>query len=293
MPNTMSCDGTARGKPCAGERMLRELSISTDASTCDSGDSGMCTAIYYLTKSKPGAKGEGRVFGSTEDVILALEAGEVELLTPIRLRYTGEVIDLTTAYDNQDVTHTEPVKMERQFIQTTVGRVIFNSHLPEKFPFVNGLLKKKGVQQLVYYAYLRFGLTDTVVLLDHLKARLDGQALGGGHRDAHHFQLPRRPHRAGILHLHARRAQRSCRHGPEDRRLRLSDAPSRGRCARRDHQRTRLRHQRRHLRRAYYRSGWRGRASARPRRRRRFCRQHQRLRGQRHRRRKSGNQRRA
>src|SRR5947208_929091 len=59
--------------------------------------------------------------------------------------------------------------MERQFIQTTVGRVIFNSHLPEKFPYVNGLLKKKGVQQLVYYAYLRFGLEDTVVLLDHLK----------------------------------------------------------------------------------------------------------------------------
>src|SRR6516162_4514543 len=130
----------------------------------------MVLGIYYLTKSKPGAKGEGRVFGSTEDVILALEGGEVELLTPIRLRYTGEVIDLTTAYDNQDVTHTEPVRMERQFIQTTVGRVIFNSHLPEKFPFVNGLLKKKGIQQLVYYAYLRFGLTDTVVLLDHLKA---------------------------------------------------------------------------------------------------------------------------
>src|SRR6266566_2619836 len=129
----------------------------------------MVLGIYYLTKNKPGAKGEGRVFGATDEVVLALEAGEVELLTPIRLRYTGEVIDLTTAYDNQDVPHTVPVKMERQFIQTTVGRVIFNSHLPEKFPFVNGLLKKKGVQQLVYYAYLRFGLEDTVVLLDHLK----------------------------------------------------------------------------------------------------------------------------
>src|SRR5436305_11246241 len=129
----------------------------------------MVLGIYYLTKAKPGAKGEGRVFGSTEDVILALEAGEVELLTPIRLRYTGEVIDLTTAYDDQDITHTVPVKMERQFIQTPVGRVIFNSHLPEKFPFVNGLLKKKGIQQLVCYASLRFGLTDTVVLLDHLK----------------------------------------------------------------------------------------------------------------------------
>src|SRR5438046_8069273 len=129
----------------------------------------MVLGIYYLTKNKPGAKGEGRVFGATDEVVLALEAGEVELLTPIRLRYTGEVIDLTTAYDNQDVPHTVPVKMERQFIQTTVGRVIFNSHLPEKFPYVNGLLKKKGVQQLVYYSYLRFGLEDTVVLLDHLK----------------------------------------------------------------------------------------------------------------------------
>src|ERR1700686_485108 len=129
----------------------------------------MVLGIYYLTKAKPGAKGEGRVFGATDEVILALEAGEVELLTPVRLRYTGEVIDLTTAYDEQDVPHTVPVKMERQFIQTTVGRVIFNSHLPEKFPYVNGLLKKKGVQQLVYYAYLRYGLEETVVLLDHLK----------------------------------------------------------------------------------------------------------------------------
>src|SRR5262249_42558670 len=129
----------------------------------------MVLGIYYLTKSRTGAKGEGRVFGSPEEVLLALEAGEVELLTPIRLRFTGEVIDLTTAYDDQDVPHTVPVKMERQFIQTTVGRVIFNSHLPSNFPYVNGLLKKKGVQQLVYYAYLRFGLESTVALLDHLK----------------------------------------------------------------------------------------------------------------------------
>src|SRR6266852_1046935 len=129
----------------------------------------MVLGLYYLTKAKPGAKGEGRVFGSPDDVVLSLEAGEVELLTPIRLRYTGEVIDLTTAYDTQDVTHTEPIRMERQFIQTTVGRVIFNSSLPKHMPYINGLLKKKGVQQLVYYAYLRFGLESTVELLDDLK----------------------------------------------------------------------------------------------------------------------------
>src|ERR1700760_2783909 len=53
----------------------------------------MVLGIYYLTKSRTGAKGEGRVFGSPDEVVLALEAGEVELLTPIRLRYTGEVMD--------------------------------------------------------------------------------------------------------------------------------------------------------------------------------------------------------
>jgi DNA-directed RNA polymerase subunit beta' len=129
----------------------------------------MVLGIYYLTKAKPGAKGEGRVFGSPDEVLLALEAGEVELLSSIRLRYSGEVIDLTTAYDDQDVPHAEPVKLQRQFIQTTVGRVIFNTHLPSNMPFLNGLLKKKGVQQLVYYAYLRFGLESTVLLLDRLK----------------------------------------------------------------------------------------------------------------------------
>ncbi len=104
----------------------------------------MVLGIYYLTKAKPGAKGEGRAFGSIEEVVLALEAGEVELLTPIRLRYTGELIDLTTAYDDQDVTHTESVNLKRQFINTTVGRVIFNDSLPREMPFVNGLLQEKG-----------------------------------------------------------------------------------------------------------------------------------------------------
>jgi DNA-directed RNA polymerase subunit beta' len=129
----------------------------------------MVLGIYYMTKAKPQAKGEGRAFGSTEEVIMALEAGEVELLTPIRMRYTGEVIDLTNAYDDQDVSHTEPIQLHKQFLHTTVGRVIFNDHLPSDMPFINGLLKKKGVQALVQYCYLRFGLEKTVLALDKLK----------------------------------------------------------------------------------------------------------------------------
>jgi DNA-directed RNA polymerase subunit beta' len=129
----------------------------------------MVLGIYYMTKAKPQAKGEGRAFGSSDECVMALEAGEVELLTPIRMRYTGEVIDLTNAYDDQDVSHTEPIHLSKQFLHTTVGRVIFNDHLPSDMPFVNGLLKKKGVQALVQYCYLRFGLEKTVLMLDKLK----------------------------------------------------------------------------------------------------------------------------
>jgi len=81
----------------------------------------MVLGLYYLTKAKPGAKGEGRSFANIDEVVIALEMGEVETLSPIRLRYTGEVIDLTQAYDDQDVNHTEPVHVKREFLNTTVG----------------------------------------------------------------------------------------------------------------------------------------------------------------------------
>jgi DNA-directed RNA polymerase subunit beta' len=125
--------------------------------------------LYYLTKIKKGGPGEGRVFANTEEVLMALEAKEVETLTPIRLRYTGPVLDMTTAYDDQDLTHTEPVHYEKQYITTTVGRAILNDSLPEGMPFVNGLLKKKGIGQLVNYCYLNLGLEVTVKMLDRIK----------------------------------------------------------------------------------------------------------------------------
>ena len=124
---------------------------------------------YYLTKAKPGAKGEGRAFASIDDVVLALEAKEVETLTPIRLRYTGPLQDLTAARDDQDVLHTEVQAVVAKIINTTVGRVIFNTALPKGMPFVNGMLKKKGLQQLVQRCYLNEGLETTVEMLDGLK----------------------------------------------------------------------------------------------------------------------------
>ena len=129
----------------------------------------MVLGLYYLTKARPGAKGEGRTFASVEDVLIALEMGEVETLTPIKLRYTGPVIDLSKAFDNQNILHTEPIPYNKQYMDTTVGRVILKDVLPPEMPFINGLLKKKGLTQLVQYCYLKFGLRTTVKMLDEIK----------------------------------------------------------------------------------------------------------------------------
>jgi DNA-directed RNA polymerase subunit beta' len=139
---------------------------------------------YYLTKSKTGAKGEGRAFGSYDDVMLALEAGEVETLSSIRLRYSGRLIDLTAGRDSQDVMDVPEQVVDGRIINTTVGRVIFNNALPAEMPFINGLLKKKGLQNSVRYCYLRHGLEKTVEMLDSLKhlgftyATLSGISIG-------------------------------------------------------------------------------------------------------------------
>ena len=125
--------------------------------------------LYYLTKAKVGAKGEGRVFANIEEVLMALEAKQVETLSPIRLRYTGPVLDMTVAYDDQDILHTEAVEFNKQFINTTVGRAILNDSLPAGMPYVNGLLKKKGIGQLINYLYLNLGLEVTVHALDKIK----------------------------------------------------------------------------------------------------------------------------
>jgi DNA-directed RNA polymerase subunit beta' len=130
----------------------------------------MVLGLYYLTKNRPGTKGEGRTFASMDDVLIALEMGEVETLSPIKLRYTGKVIDLTKAFDSQNLLHTEPIEFAKQYMDTTVGRVILNDTLPDEMPFINGLLKKKGMAQLVQYCYLKFGLKTTVEMLDKIKS---------------------------------------------------------------------------------------------------------------------------
>src|SRR6187455_2113883 len=125
----------------AAQEEARTMMLSTanllspaDGSPVVSPTQDMVLGCYYLTKAKPGSKGEGRMFASIDDVLIALEMGEVETLTPIRLRHTGRVIDLVHAFDTQNVLHTEPIEFIKQYMETTVGRVILNDNLPQDMP---------------------------------------------------------------------------------------------------------------------------------------------------------------
>ncbi len=129
----------------------------------------MVLGIYYLTRAKEGTRGEGRTFGAIEEILMALGAGQVETQTPIRLRYTGQLIDMTTAYDDQAIAHAEALSVENRMLDTTVGRAIFHDNLPPGMPFINGLLKKKGLGQLISYIYLQYGPEAAVSMLDHIK----------------------------------------------------------------------------------------------------------------------------
>jgi len=124
---------------------------------------------YYLTRDKKGAKGEGRVFASLDEVLLALDAKDVTTQTPIKLRITGDLIDLTQEHDTQDVMNAAVQENVKRVINTTVGRVIFNDSIPVGLPFINGTLKKKGLTSIVSYCHIRLGHEMTVKMLDDLK----------------------------------------------------------------------------------------------------------------------------
>ena len=126
---------------------------------------------YYLTRSRDGMKGEGKIFGSVNDVLLALDAKEVETQTKIKMRWRGDLLDLTKSPHGQDLMRSEVQKGFSGMIETSVGRIIFNDRLGKgKLPFINGILKKKGLQSLVSFCYLRLGHQETVRILDDMKS---------------------------------------------------------------------------------------------------------------------------
>jgi DNA-directed RNA polymerase subunit beta' len=124
---------------------------------------------YYLTKDKKDDKHAGRKFATEDEVLIALDSGDVHTQTPIKVMFSGDMIDLEQERDDQDVLRATVRRIQNRVIDTTVGRVIFNAQMPSTMPYVNGTLKRKGLQSLVNYCHLRLGHRETVVMLDKVK----------------------------------------------------------------------------------------------------------------------------
>ncbi|MCK4645190.1 MAG: DNA-directed RNA polymerase subunit beta' [Candidatus Aminicenantes bacterium] len=129
----------------------------------------MVLGCYYLTLEKAGKKGEGRIFASEDEVLLALENKAIDLQAQVKLRFNGSLMNLSTFYDDQAVLICPVTEVQNEFIETTPGRIIFNSVLPEGIPYINGIFKKKGLESLVFYTYLKVGRGPTIDTLDKLK----------------------------------------------------------------------------------------------------------------------------
>ena len=117
----------------------------------------MVLGCYYLTLPKEGDKGEGKLLGSIEEGLLAYENKVVGLHAIVNVRHNGEWIK-----------------------NTTIGRIIFNSILPESVEFVNELVNKKKLTQVVINSYLLAGNYQTVIFLDQLKDLGFGMATVSG-----------------------------------------------------------------------------------------------------------------
>ncbi|MCX7727496.1 MAG: DNA-directed RNA polymerase subunit beta', partial [Chitinispirillaceae bacterium] len=102
--------------------------------------------LYYLTKTSVGKKGEGRIFYGPEEVMHALADKQIDLHAKIKVRINGKLIE------------------------TTAGKVILNSKIPEGLPYCNDLLNKKKIQALVDQVYKNYGGKVTCQFLDEIKA---------------------------------------------------------------------------------------------------------------------------
>lgn len=146
----------------ARERMLssRNLLKPADGEPIISPSKDMVLGVYYLTMedTRP-HKGDGRVFVDMDEVELAYSLGQVEIHANITIRFN-------TWYDDQNNRLTEPVQ---RLIKTTVGRVLFNRVLPEKVRFVNTVLDKGGVKDLIGVVYEICGQDTTTEVADKIK----------------------------------------------------------------------------------------------------------------------------
>jgi DNA-directed RNA polymerase subunit beta' len=139
----------------------RNLLKPADGEPIISPSKDMVLGIYYLTTEGEDREhlGDGRIFGTMDEVEMAYQLDQVEVHTKIKL-YSS------TWYDDEGTRLPEP---EFRLIDTTIGRVLFNQVLPEEVLFVNHVLEKGGLKDLVAELYEIVGEAGTPEIADRIK----------------------------------------------------------------------------------------------------------------------------
>jgi DNA-directed RNA polymerase subunit beta' len=126
-----------------------------------SADQDIVLGCYFLTLEKEGQKGEGKVFNSTDEALMALDAGVITLHTLIRVPMAkGRLID-----------DGGPVKKAWAggLLETTPGRLVFNDALPLGMPFYNKLQDKAGLRRVIADCFEYLDRRNTIMVLDKIK----------------------------------------------------------------------------------------------------------------------------
>ncbi|NLZ19624.1 MAG: DNA-directed RNA polymerase subunit beta' [Bacteroidales bacterium] len=125
----------------------------------------MVLGLYYITKIRPGAKGEGKSFYSPEEVIVAYNEKAIDMHARIHVRIP---------VDKNDASKGE------HLIETSAGRIIVNQYVPDEVPFVNELLGKKALRKIITDVIKSTGVTRTAQFLDDIKNLGYDQAFRAG-----------------------------------------------------------------------------------------------------------------
>ena len=124
----------------------------------------MVLGLYYITKQRDGVKGEGLKFYSPEEVTIAYNEGAVALHAKIKVK-VDDIVD---------------GKLVNQMIETTVGRVIFNEFVPKEVGYINQLLTKKSLRDIIGTVLKKTGTDVTSKFLDDIKHLGYQMAFRGG-----------------------------------------------------------------------------------------------------------------
>ena len=114
----------------------------------------MVLGLYYITKIRPGAKGEGMTFYGPEEVIVAYDEKAIDMHAKVGVRLP---------VDKQDPSKGTAI------VETTAGRIIVNQYVPDEVPYVNEVLGKKALRKIITEVIKNTGVTRTAQFLDDIK----------------------------------------------------------------------------------------------------------------------------